>query len=287
MYIMNYLSLILKLSLLPELRRKGKNQKGQALLIVVLVMVVALTVTLSLVSRSITNIRTSTDQANSQKALSAAEAGIERTIKTGTSIASGTFSENGTTYSTNITQVSGTSGFLVNGGNLVLKDEGANVWLTEYSATTPWQNPWAGTLRVHWGESGACSNAALEVITILGPTSSPRTIRTVLDPCSARAGNNNFTYVAPASSIVNGKNFTHYRDITISAGANEGLIMRVIPLYTPSYIAITRISGDVFPNQGTIITSTGQLNDIERKVTLFQGYPELPAELFPYSLLSL
>ena len=48
-----------------------KDQKGQALLIIVLVMVVALTVGLSLVSRTITNIRNTREQASSQKALSA------------------------------------------------------------------------------------------------------------------------------------------------------------------------------------------------------------------------
>jgi len=284
---MKYLSFPLKLPSTSEFRRTSKNQSGQALLIIVLVMVVALTVTLSLVSRSIINIRTSIDQANSQKALSAAEAGIERTLKSGTSIASGSF-ENNTEYSTTITQVSGSSGFLVNGGNLLLKDDGVNVWLTEYSTTNPWQNPWAGTFRVHWGDNAnPCNNAAIEVAIILGPPSSPITTRTVLDPCQTRANNNNFTYVAPASSTVNNKNFTHYRDITIASGANEGLIMRVIPLYSSSFAAITRVSGDVLPNQGTLITSTGKLETTERKVTLYQGYPELPAELFPYSLLSL
>ncbi len=49
-----------------------KNQSGQALLIIVLVMVVALTIGLSVASRTITNLRTSREQASSQKALSAA-----------------------------------------------------------------------------------------------------------------------------------------------------------------------------------------------------------------------
>lgn len=263
-----------------------KNQSGQALLIVVLVMVVALTVTLSLVSRSIINIKTSTDQANSQKALSAAEAGIEQAVKlitsgsNETSIA-GNFTGNNTTYSTTITPVSGSSGFLVNGGNLLLKDDGANVWLTPYSTTSPWQSPWSGTLRVHWGDgSGACNNAAIEVAIILGPSNTPSSKRAVFDPCPARTSVNHFAAATASDTSVGGKNFTYYADIPIT----NGLLMRAIPLYKSSYAAVT---GSALPDQGKLITSTGKLETTERKVTLFQGYPELPAELFPYSLLSL
>jgi len=73
------------------------NQKGQALLIVVLVMVVALTVGLSIASKTIISLRTSTEEANSQKALAAAEAGIEQALKTN-QIASGTFTDNQSSY---------------------------------------------------------------------------------------------------------------------------------------------------------------------------------------------
>ena len=47
-------------------------EKGQTLLIVVLVMVISLTVGLSVVSKTITNLRTTTEEADSAKALSAA-----------------------------------------------------------------------------------------------------------------------------------------------------------------------------------------------------------------------
>ena len=56
------------------------SQKGQVLLLVVLASVIALTVGLAAISRSITSTRISTEESNSQKALSAAEAGIEEQI---------------------------------------------------------------------------------------------------------------------------------------------------------------------------------------------------------------
>ena len=53
-------------------------QRGQALLLVILTMVITLTVGLSIASRNITNSRSSSEEESSQKALSAAEAGIEK-----------------------------------------------------------------------------------------------------------------------------------------------------------------------------------------------------------------
>ena len=99
-------------------------QKGQVLLVVVLVMVVALTVGLSLASRSITNLRITSDDENSQRAFSAAEAGVERAVKgnctndEGCTISanfSDGFTENNSTFETKVMPISGEE-FLVKGG---------------------------------------------------------------------------------------------------------------------------------------------------------------------------
>jgi len=63
-----------------SLRRKGYFEDGQALLIVLLVMAVVLTITLSSVSRSITDVSISNYQEDSIRAFSAAEAGVEEAI---------------------------------------------------------------------------------------------------------------------------------------------------------------------------------------------------------------
>jgi len=57
-----------------------KYQSGQALLIVILVMVIALTVGLSVAVRTTTNIRTASEDENSQRAFSAAEAGVSKRL---------------------------------------------------------------------------------------------------------------------------------------------------------------------------------------------------------------
>lgn len=257
------------------------TQKGQAILIVVLAMVVALTVGLSVVSKSITNLRTSTEEANSQKALSAAEAGVEQAIKNGTSIAQGSFTNN-TTYTTDVTQVLGTT-FLLNAGNPVLQDAGLDLWLSDYSEDQSklYNNPWTGNLTLEWGSSSnSCSNSALEFVLVSGSKSSPQVKRFVFDPCSSRASVNHFTSVFLNKASISGVNFYYQATVPVSSG----LIAKVVPLYFNSPIGV--VGNVALPLQGSVITSTGKSGDTQRKVNVFQGYPEIPSEFFLYSLLS-
>lgn len=264
-----------------------RDSRGQALLIVVLVMVVALTVGLSIASRTIINLKTSTEEANSQKALSAAEAGIEQAIKSnqiGINVANGTFTDTKASYQTSVTAVSGTS-FLINGGNPVLQDNGADLWLSNYSSDPNqiFSNPWTGTLTVAWGNSSdPCSNSALEIIIISGATKQSATSkRYVFDACSSRGSSNHFTQVSLSQTTILGKTF-YFQSTPISV--SSGFLGRIIPLYFNTVIGTT---GNVaLPSQGTIITSTGTLGPTTRKVNVYQGYPEIPSEYFPYNLFS-
>jgi hypothetical protein len=65
-----------------------KRRSGQILILVLLVVVVALAVGLSVASRNITNLRTSTQTEQSQRAFSAAEGGVEDVLSNLSSIAS-------------------------------------------------------------------------------------------------------------------------------------------------------------------------------------------------------
>lgn len=257
-----------------------KNQQGQALLIIVLVMVVALTVGLSVASRTITNLRNTREQASSQKALSAAEAGIEQAIKSGAPVA-GSFTGN-TSYNTTVTQVNGTSPFLLNGGGSVPKNDAIYVWVTPYS-TNPanlWQNPWNGNLTIYWGDNtGDCNNAAIEVSVISGSRAAPVITRYTADPCAARRGTNNFSNSAASNTTISGIRFYYQRTISIT----NGLLVRVDPIYKNAFMGAA--GSTALPTQGNVITSTGTSDSTtQRKVTVFQGYPEIPAEFFPYTL---
>jgi len=273
---------------------KINNQRGQALLVVVLVMVVALTVGLSIASKSITGFRNSTEQASSQKALSAAEAGIEQALKSNVSIGTpdNPIKLGDSNYNTTVTQVDGTE-FLLNGGNPVLQSSGIDLWLTAYNkeSTELYKDPYQGPFTVYWGDStGACNNAALEVVVITGTRASPVISRYAFDPCDignepTRQDSNHFAACLSDRSqgckvaihTIANKTFQYQATIP----AVSGLVARVIPLYMN---AILGVSGQLFPSQGKVITSIGKSGATERKVNVFQGYPELPAEYYLYNL---
>jgi len=267
------------------LRENTRKQNGQALLVVVLVMVVSLTVGLSIASKSITNYKTSTEQAESQKALSAAEAGIEQAIKSTTAnTISNTISINSSSYKTTIAYSSATGGqsLLLNGGNLITRDQGIDVWLSNYPDYSLPADPsqQIHTLNIYWGQSSTpCENPALEIAVISGPKAAPVLTKYAFDPCLGRSDANHFTSVSKGTGGSSG--FSYGEKIT---PITLGLLARIIPIYANGVIAV---SGDqALPSQGKVITSIGSSGTSQRAVTVFQGHPEISSEFFPYNLFS-
>lgn len=273
---------------------KNWQENGQTLLIIVLIMVVSLTVGLAVVSRSITSVKTSTEEENSQRAFSAAEAGVEKAIKLNMNfdigvtpvIADSPVELGSTTKIKNvtITKVSGSS-FLVNGSEIVQRDDGADVWLVGHdnNGNPDYFTPWSGTLNIHWGAS-VCSGteiAAMEIVVISGTMTTPKTSRYAVEPCDSRRSTNHFSVALEDSGPdVGGINFAYKDSITISSG----LLVRIIPLYQDAQIGISVDDPATLPAQGRKIESTGESGGTQRKVIFYQGYPKLPAELFQYSL---
>ncbi|MBI3092877.1 MAG: pilus assembly PilX N-terminal domain-containing protein [Candidatus Levybacteria bacterium] len=274
-----------------EKGRFGNAQRGQALLIVILIMVVSLTVGLSVASRSIVNLRTSTEEENSQRAFSAAEAGVEKAIATGLGISSSQdLGNNASIKEVTIGEVSGRE-FVLNAGNKVEKDQGIDLGLSQdYPGYATPQN--INNLSIYWGsQSESCTDsppsaAAIELIVIWEAAgSSPRSTRYAYDPCTR---GNNFASAEEGSYIISGKTFKYK---TSSIGINRGLVARVIPLYANTPVGINTCNSagtscTALPLQGTIIQSTGASGGTERKITYFQGYPQLPVEFFQYILFS-
>jgi Tfp pilus assembly protein PilX len=265
----------------------SNKQRGQALLLVVLLITVVLTVAMSLMSRSIVNVRLSSEEDQSQKALSAAEAGIEKTLLANSAITNGTLSNNAT-FSTTYTQVNGNS-FLLNNGKIVLKDEGADIWLSDYSpdSNNNYANPWTGTLSIYWGSSSdSCTSsesvntmAALEIIVITGNRNNPVITHYAFDPCGSRRTSNSFN-TPTAGTTIGSVAFAYSAKITLNT---TGLIARVIPLYANTYIGIQ--GNPILPAQGSVIQSTGTSGDVKRTVSVLEQNPSLPVEFLTYSFL--
>ncbi len=289
---------------LPSARADG----GQVLLIVILVVIVASTVGLSLASRSITSMRSSTEEAESQKALAAAEAGIERAIQG--SIPINIPSTNLGNNSSYVTQVlpGNSSSFLINGGNMIPKDEGADVWFVghnsdgslnynDYSSTYP------NFLNLYWGSAsdGSCSSstapAAIQAIIVTRDSSSPNTIKSyryAYDSCSSQRGNNFTPADTTGSFTVGGITFNYSTPKNdLAKGIKDIILMRVIPIYKDAAIGIDTCNPanrpgcnnlTALPSQGYIISSTGTSGQASRKLTVFKGYPQTYLPYLSYGL---
>lgn len=277
---------------------RGKNsQKGQAILIVVLVMVVFLTIGLSVVSRSIVNVRTANDEERSQRAFSAAEAGIEQALKlnsNGNNILGIPQTVNTSDSSTkiqnvNVTTIGGPQ-VILNNANQILKDDGYDIWLSDFpNFTSPVGNPNRNyTITLYWGDPAlsACNNAAMEIILLYGATKNTAlTHRYGVDPCPSRSGNGFTQNPATGGTLSptgqNAKRFAYAYTLPV---ITNGFLIRVSPLYSSSSLGV--LSNVDLPVQGKQIDSTGVSGSTSRHVTLFQGYPSLPSEFFPYILFS-
>lgn len=257
---------------------KQEYQRGQILLIVVLVMVTALTVGLSVAARSVTNTRTSEESSNSEKAFSAAEAGIEQSLTSDAS-ATATFPNN-SSYKTTMVTVAGTALHL-NNGSSVLQDSPIDLWLSTYPSYT---NQWSGTLTIYWAQaSNSCTAntvAALEIMVLSGTVANPQLTRYNLDPCSARYLGNNFQPVAAGGGTIGGTSYTYSTNIPVT----NGLFATIIPLYASSIIGVSVCNTcTALPSQGTVIQAVGTAEDTEREVVTYRYYPILPTELLQYN----
>ncbi|MBI2028733.1 MAG: hypothetical protein HYT07_03950 [Candidatus Levybacteria bacterium] len=269
-------------------------ESGQVLLIVILVIIVSLTIGLSIAGRSITNIRTSTEEAESQKALAAAEAGIERALQdTQVGLSSGSLSPL-TGYDTNVVEVgTGANLLLVNGGSLIPQSEGVDIWLANQDPTNDeieFSVPGATLdLTLHWGVAGEiCADdsnpsnwpAAIEVIVIRGTSSlNVSSTRSVFDPCNTHRGNG-FSPASTSPTPIGGKTLQFE---TTNLNITEGIFVRAIPVYKSTFIG-AEVGGATFPSQGYQITSTGESGEASRRISVFKGFSQAFLPYISYGL---
>ena len=257
-------------------------EKGQIMLIVVLVMVTALTVALSVAARSITNTRSSEEDANFLNRLFPQLKRVSEKSLTNNSAVTGSFSNNAKYSTTTVVTVDGLAFSFKITLYQFYKMNQHDLWLSTYPGYT---NQWSGEINVDWGQTTDSCNAntaaAIEVIVFSGSTGNPQTKKYFYDPCSNRALTNNFANVLQSSYTVGGQTYA-YESPTISI--TSGLFAAVIPLYAPTNIAIKNCgcNGGI-PAQGTLIQSVGTAANTVRKIQTYRYYPQLPTELLQYS----
>lgn len=270
------------------------SEKGQILLIVVITMIVALTVGLTIASRTVTELRLSRQNEESQRAFNAAEAGIDRVLQQGGEITLEEELGNNAEFVVSATSYDGSQIYL-NNGEEVDQDVGADLWLSNYP---DYSNRRTGNLTIYWGDTTQTScgednttRPALEVALLQGESVENLQIKKYLyDTCSSRTsgtldGASTGSYTVPG---IPGATFTNRTSSAIDF--SNGIIAKVIPLYNSTKVAVVaQTSGGgqlALPSQGSVIESTGTSGETVRKITYFQSYPQLPIEVFPYNIIS-
>lgn len=286
------------------------DEKGQVLLIVVLVIIVTLTIGLSLASRTLTSLRTSIEEADSQKALAAAEAGIEKALQN-TRSNSGNF-DIFTNYETLVDSQDGDR-FLLNGGSLITQGEGADIWFAEHNpdgtinfANTPGRNP--QFFHLFWGAPGEenCDlldsskwPAAIEAVVVSGTSEANVTsTRHVFDLCDGSSvpdrGNNFKSAELISGGIVLAPGMPTFMMRTSGSGKDlvsggDLIFMRVVPVYKNTVIGIRACNNGGanctdLPSQGFEISSTGTTTKATRKITVFKGHKQSFLPYISYGL---
>lgn len=275
--------------------------KGQAVLIVLLIMVVALTVGISISLRSTKNIRLSTRTEESQRAFSAAEAGLEAAL--GGAAVGGTVPVGSdSTYIATKDSYGAGQEFIF--PEKIARDDTQQVWLVEHDSNnaiieTPYYTNY--TINICWGNEtiSAGYEPALEATLIYKQTGAYKIQKYAYDPLSTRVSNNSFTLAdnnTGQCTTTKGKYYTtlSFPSLASQDADNLYLAVRLRLLYnldTEKQSLVVTSTGDDLPAQGKLYTSTGTVkiagsDQAEmRTLNFHKSYPYLPG-IFDFALFS-
>lgn len=297
---------------------RKKNESGQAIVLVLLSLSVVLTIVMFVLSRSVTDIAVSTEQADSIRAFSAAEAGVENALITGAG-SSGSVQIGDASYTVDVVNYSEDLPSF-NYPVPMLSGDSMTTWFVAHDANG---NIFCGagvscftgnTLKVCWGNSGTpagnASTPAIEISvyyeTTPGNLATIQVARATVDSNATRAATNFFGLADSGSCQINDVNYAFQKTITMSGlgipsgsyNTPNGLIFaKIRMLYNTNtgHIIGTNVgfSGNsALPSQGLNIISTGTAGTegslSNRKVSVFRSWPEFPlsglAIFYPYGI---
>ncbi len=273
----------------------SKNSTGQALVLVLLSLAVVLTLVLFVLARSTTDISVSSRSEEAVRAFSAAEAGIESALVIGQG-GSGTFENS--TYTSSVT------GFaeLESEFNYPIKLSSGDtmiVWFADHTdeGDIGGKHFTGNSLKICWGDGSPTEQKipAIEISIFYEATpenkGTTRIARAAFDPyVASRNPANKFAGSGGAGCTIGGVAYPYQQtiDLTNAAFVNKNglLFARVRMFYNDlSQPVGISVSPDTLPSQGQDVSSTGQAGEANRKVQVFQGWPE-PPTVFDYAIYS-
>lgn len=292
--------------------KTSPHDSGQALVVVLLILSVVLTIALSIASRSVTDITVSKKEEDALRAISAAEAGVEQLLKTGSGTSIAGSLPVGSTFNASITSLaSGTKEFAVPTAHRA--GDVTTIWFVGHAndgtllcnAGTPCFT--GDTIKICWGNSGTSGSSstapALELSVLhtsgAGDPGTSKIGRAAYDPNGSRRTENNFA-AADGTCAIDNRSFAFSKQLTFSSigGAARGSATslagpqtaRIRLFYNTDIDHVVGISvnfpgNGVLPQQGTKIESLGAAGEAQRKVVVYRPYADIPP-IFDFGLYS-
>lgn len=247
----------------------NKNKKGQVLLIAIMLLATVITVVMTIAFNSATETQVAKLEEDSQKALAAAEAGIDSVIKqsVGTNIpisTLGDFSTQGISGNAKVLAVNKTT-FVT---PLLQKDEQYTFYLSDYPS---FANPWTGNLEMYLlSEAGQCPS--IEVLVVTGLSTQARY---AYNTCAATI--NYATLASNTPAQIEGTSFQW--KIPVPLSITNGTVAFVKVYGGRTKLGFKDEGGiNNLPTQGKTVDSEARTESgVVKKVQLFQSYPQIPS----------
>jgi len=256
---------------------KNKNERGQVLLLTMMLVATVLTVFLSMSFKSTTETQVTRLEEESQKALAAAEAGIEAALKSDTTV---TIGEEGGALSS----LSGYSGSALCSETydknyfvspLVQKDEQYTFFLGDYPG---FADSYDQGLTLYYGTENSCDEVSLELTIIYDADNKIK--HYVSDSGNLFTSNVNEVFGSATGGTIENIKF-NCNTTTFNLAGFPGAKLLVVRVFNnPTKLGFQGTVGSSFNPQGKICYSSATSSTVTKKVTLFQSYPQIPAEFF-------
>lgn len=260
------------------------RNSGQAILILLLVMAVVLTVGLSVVSRSVTDIKISQQSQESARSFWVAQAGLEEAIRAN---AAPTGTLNGVAYEVSKADLGGGTEFVF--PKRIEGDDPVTLWLVDHDASTgslDTANPYKGRLTFYWGEGTASDvSPALEASLIYADKKDDiLTKRFVFDPSPDRRSSTGFSQVQAGGTFL-GKTFAFSSDEINLASYRLPYFFRLKLLFSGGTIGVR--GNSALKSQGSCWTSTAVIEEsrVTSKLNECRLWSVTP-QIFDYALFS-
>lgn len=270
-----------------------KSEKGQTILVMLLLVAVILTIGLSVVSRSVTDVRISSQTQESARAFWVAQAGLEKAIRTGAGEALTTVGD--VKYTVTKSVLGG--GLTFDFPDKIEAQQPVNVWLVNHDSNGQillGERYSDLNLILYWGEPGDISlpdpnlKPAIEATLIYQDDGNKfYSHKYTFDPYSGRGVQTNFS---SAEISDNPSSFAYMATISFVGLPSYAekpylIILKLLFNTTPKPV---RVKGSMnLPNQGNCFTSAAVISssNVSRSVKECKFWPTAP-QIFNYLLYS-